>query len=50
MPSTRATTANRRLTVFKRFFHWAVREHLVQADPTLRLLARAPAAARAAAR
>ncbi len=36
---TRASTANRRLSVFRRFFHWAVREHLVQADPTLRLLA-----------
>jgi integrase/recombinase XerD len=37
--STRATTANRRLTVFKRFFRWAAREHLVTADPTLKLLA-----------
>ena len=36
---TRATTANRRLTVFKRYFRWAVREHLVVTDPTLRLLA-----------
>ena len=36
---TRATTANRRLTVFKRFFRWALRERLVGADPTLRLLA-----------
>ena len=36
---TRATTANRRLTVFKRFFRWALREHLVLADPTLRLIA-----------
>jgi integrase/recombinase XerD len=36
---TRATTANRRLTVFKRYFRWAVREHLVAADPTLRLSA-----------
>ena len=35
---TRATTANRRLTVFKRYFRWALREHLVAADPTLRLL------------
>ncbi len=34
---TRATTANRRLTVFKRFFHWALREGLVREDPTLRL-------------
>jgi integrase/recombinase XerD len=36
---TRATTANRRLTVFKRFFRWALREHLTAADPTLKLLA-----------
>jgi integrase/recombinase XerD len=37
--ATRATTANRRLTVFKRYFRWAVREHVVAADPTLRVLA-----------
>jgi integrase/recombinase XerD len=37
--ATRATTANRRLTVFKRFFRWALREHLCRADPTLKLLA-----------
>jgi integrase/recombinase XerD len=37
--ATRATTANRRLTVFKRYFRWAVREHVVVADPTLRVLA-----------
>ena len=36
---TRATTANRRLTVFKRYFRWALRERLITADPTLRLLA-----------
>ena len=35
---TRATTANRRLTVFKRYFRWALREHLLGADPTLKLL------------
>ena len=35
---TRATSANRRLTVFKRYFRWALREHLISADPTLRLL------------
>jgi integrase/recombinase XerD len=35
--ATRATTANRRLTVFKRYFRWALREKLLQADPTLRL-------------
>ncbi len=34
---TKATTANRRLTVFKRYFRWALRERLIQADPTLRL-------------
>ena len=37
--ASRATTANRRLTVFKRYFRWALREHLIQADPTLRLQA-----------
>jgi len=36
---TRATTANRRLTVFKRYFRWALRERRIAADPTLRLLA-----------
>ena len=35
---TRATTANRRLTVFKRYFRWALREGRVSADPTLKLL------------
>ena len=34
---TKATSANRRLTVFKRYFRWALRERLVDADPTLRL-------------
>ena len=37
--ASRATTANRRLTVFKRYFRWALRENIVQADPTLRLQA-----------
>ena len=37
--STRASSANRRLTVFKRFFRWALREGRVHSDPTLRLLA-----------
>ncbi|TXI65550.1 MAG: site-specific tyrosine recombinase XerD [Limnohabitans sp.] len=36
---SKATSANRRLTVFKRFFRWALRESLVQADPTLKMLA-----------
>jgi integrase/recombinase XerD len=31
------TSTNRRLTVFKRFFRWALREHLRDADPTLKL-------------
>jgi integrase/recombinase XerD len=35
--ATRTTTANRRLTVFKRYFRWALREKLLQHDPTLRL-------------
>ncbi|MES2952215.1 MAG: site-specific tyrosine recombinase XerD [Pseudomonadota bacterium] len=35
--ATKATTANRRLTVFKRYFRWALREGLVQLDPTLKL-------------
>jgi integrase/recombinase XerD len=34
---TKATTANRRLTVFKRYFRWALRERRIDADPTLRL-------------
>lgn len=37
--ATKATTANRRLTVFKRYFRWALREHLIAADPTLKLQA-----------
>jgi len=37
--ASRATTANRRLTVFKRYFRWALRERRIDADPTLRLLA-----------
>ena len=34
---TKATSANRRLTVFKRYFRWALRERIVHADPTLKL-------------
>jgi len=37
--ATRATTANRRLSVFKRFSRWALREGLISADPTLKLQA-----------
>ena len=36
---TRATSANRRLTVFKRYFRWALRERAIAADPTLKLQA-----------
>ncbi len=36
--ATKTTTANRRLTVFKRYFRWALREHLLPSDPTLKLL------------
>lgn len=34
---TKATTANRRLTVLRRYYRWALREGMVQQDPTLRL-------------
>ena len=34
---TKATSANRCLTVFKRYFRWALRENLLQVDPTLKL-------------
>ena len=37
--SSRASSANRRLTVFKRYFRWALREGRIREDPTLRLLA-----------
>ena len=36
---TKATSSNRRLTVFRRYFRWALRERLVEADPTLRISA-----------
>ncbi|WP_428166931.1 site-specific tyrosine recombinase XerD [Diaphorobacter sp.] len=36
---TRATSANRRLTVLRRYFHWALRERRITADPTVRLQA-----------
>jgi integrase/recombinase XerD len=32
-----ATSTNRRLTVFRRFFRWGLRERLLDADPTLKL-------------
>jgi len=34
---TKATSANRRLTVFKRYFRWALRENHIPTDPTLKL-------------
>jgi integrase/recombinase XerD len=34
---SKATSSNRRLTVFKRYFRWALRERLISADPTLKL-------------
>jgi integrase/recombinase XerD len=37
--ASRATSANRRLSVLRRYFHWALREQRTQADPTLRLQA-----------
>ncbi len=37
--ASKATTANRRLTVFKRYFRWALRERHLLADPTLKLQA-----------
>jgi integrase/recombinase XerD len=36
---TKATTANRRLTVLKRYFRWALREGAMHVDPTLQLQA-----------
>lgn len=35
----KATTANRRLTVFKRFYRYALRQHLITHDPCLKLRA-----------
>jgi integrase/recombinase XerD len=35
---SRASTANRRLSVLKRYYRWALREGLLEVDPTLRLL------------
>ena len=39
LSSSKETTANRRLTVFKRYFRWALREHFMAVDPTLKLQA-----------
>ena len=35
---TRASTANRRLTVLRRFYQWALRDKHLSTDPTLKLL------------
>jgi integrase/recombinase XerD len=36
---SRASSANRRLVVFRRFYQWALREHWMPHDPTLKLMA-----------
>lgn len=35
----KAVSSNRCLSVLRRFFHWALREQMIDTDPTLRLLA-----------
>ncbi len=35
----KATTSNRRLSVLRRYFAWALREHRIVADPTLKIRA-----------
>ena len=35
--TTRPSTASRRLSTYRRFFRWAVREHLMADDPSVRL-------------
>jgi integrase/recombinase XerD len=37
-PTTRASTANRRLASLRRFYRWALREGTIESDPTLRLV------------
>jgi len=39
---SKATSSNRRLTVLKRYYRWALREQLIDSDPTLKLLAAKP--------
>ncbi len=34
---SRPASVGRRLSVFRRFYRWAIREHLCQADPTVRM-------------
>ena len=36
--NTKASSANRRMTVFRRFYRWALRDNRSLADPTLKLL------------
>ena len=36
---TKATSSNRRLTVLRRYYHWALREKRIATDPTVRMLA-----------
>lgn len=38
LPGSRPSSSNRRLSALRRFFRWAVREGLMNADPTLPLL------------
>jgi integrase/recombinase XerD len=38
----KASSANRRLAVFRRFFRWALREGLISMDPTLTMLGAKP--------
>jgi len=42
LDEAKVTSSNRRLTVFKRYFRWALREHRVTADPTLQLVSAKP--------
>lgn len=39
---SKTTSSNRRLTVLKRYYRWALREQLIDSDPTLKLLAAKP--------
>ncbi|WP_084455430.1 site-specific tyrosine recombinase XerD [Comamonas composti] len=36
---TKASSSNRRLTVLRRYYHWALREQRIAVDPTVRILA-----------
>ena len=39
LPGSKATSSNRRLTVLRRYYHWALREKRIHIDPTVRILA-----------